>query len=52
LLDNLRASGGFDNELCIEFAFREREPANRNVVPMIRESVAFWRPFIDVGQPE
>ena len=52
LLDALRAGGGSDNELCMEFAFREREPADRNVVPMIRESVAFWRPFIDVGQPE
>lgn len=51
LLDTLRAGGGSENELCMEFAFREREPADRNVVPMIRESVAFWKPFIDVGQP-
>jgi hypothetical protein len=35
----------------MEFAFREREPADRNVIPMIRESVEFWRPYVDVGQP-
>jgi hypothetical protein len=33
----------------MEFAFREREPADRNVVAMIRESVAFWEPYADVG---
>lgn len=50
LIETIRAAGGGDNELCMEFAFREREPADRNVVPMIRESVEFWRPFADVGR--
>jgi sugar phosphate isomerase/epimerase len=49
LLDAVRAGGGTDNELCMEFAFREREPADRAVVPMTRESVDFWRPFVDTG---
>ena len=49
LLDAIRAGGGGDNELCLELAFREREPADRNVVPMIRESVDYWRPYADAG---
>lgn len=51
LLATVRASGGGDNELCMEFAFREREPADRDVASMIRESVEFWRPHVDVGAP-
>jgi sugar phosphate isomerase/epimerase len=49
LIAALRAGGGADNELCMEFAYREREPADRNVIASIRESVAFWRPFADTG---
>jgi sugar phosphate isomerase/epimerase len=49
LIESIRDGGGGDNELCMEFAFREREPADRNVVAMIRESVAFWRPYADAG---
>ncbi len=49
LIERIRAGGGGDNELCMEFAFREREPADRKVIPMIRESVAFWKPFADTG---
>jgi sugar phosphate isomerase/epimerase len=51
LLETLRAGGGEDNELCMEFAFREREPADRAVIAMTRESVAFWKPYVDVGRP-
>ena len=50
LIDAIKAGGGFDNELCLELAFREREPADRQVVPAMRESVAFWAPFVDVGR--
>lgn len=50
LLEAIRAGGGNDNELCMEFAFREREPADRNVLAMTRESVGFWKPFVDVGR--
>jgi sugar phosphate isomerase/epimerase len=50
LIEAIRAGGGEGNELCMELAFREREPADRNVLAMIRESVAFWEPFVDVGR--
>jgi sugar phosphate isomerase/epimerase len=49
LIETVRAGGGGDNEFCMEFAFREREPTDRNVVAMIRESVEFWKPYADVG---
>ncbi len=49
LIETVRQGGGGDNELCMEFAFREREPADRNVVRMIRELVEFWKPYADVG---
>lgn len=49
LIDAIEAAGGRGHELCMEFAFREREPADRAVVPAIRESVDFWRPYVDVG---
>jgi D-erythrulose 1-phosphate 3-epimerase len=51
LLDAIRAGGGGDNELCLELAFREREPADRNVVSMIRQSVDHWRPYAEPGLP-
>jgi len=50
LIEAIRSGGGGDNELCMEFAFREREPSDRNVVAKIKESVAFWKPFADVGR--
>ena len=34
----------------MEFAFREREPADRKVIAMVKESVEFWAPFADVGR--
>ena len=42
LLAAVRDGGGTDNELCLELAWREREPADRAVVSEMRESVAFW----------
>ena len=50
LIEAICSGGGGDNELCMEFAFREREPADRQVVAMIKESVEFWKPFADVGR--
>ena len=50
LLAAVRAGGGVDNEFCMELAFREREPSDRSVIPMTRESVDFWRPYVDVGR--
>lgn len=50
LIAAVRAGGGTDNELCLELAFREREPTDRQVVAGLRESVAFWAPFADAGR--
>ena len=50
LLAAVRQGGGIDNELCLELAFREREPADRDVVAAFRESVDFWAPYVDVGR--
>ena len=49
LIDTVKRAGGTDTEICMELSFREREPADSNVVEMIRESVAYWEPHIDTG---
>jgi D-erythrulose 1-phosphate 3-epimerase len=49
LIGAVRAGGGTKNELCLELAFREREPTDRQVVGAMRESVAFWEPHVDTG---
>lgn len=49
LISAVRAGGGTDNELCLELAFREREPTDRSVVAALRESVAYWAPYTDTG---
>lgn len=49
LLRALREGGAADNEICLELGFKEREPSDRQVIPHIRESIAFWAPHIDTG---
>jgi len=49
LLDTIRQGGGHDNELCLELAFREREPTDRAVISALRESVAYWAPHTKTG---
>ncbi|MFM8747183.1 MAG: sugar phosphate isomerase/epimerase family protein [Aestuariivirga sp.] len=49
LLAAVRAGGGHGNELCLELAFREREPADRSVVAAVKESVACWAPYARTG---
>ena len=49
LLAALAEGGAEDNEICLELSFKEREPNDRQVVPHIAESVAFWAPHIDSG---
>ena len=49
LLAAIKAGGGIDNELCLELAFREREPTDRNVVAALKESVAYWAPYTETG---
>ena len=49
LLAAFAAGGAQDNEICLELSFKEREPNDRQVIPQIAESVAFWAPHIDTG---
>ncbi len=49
LLRALAEGGAVDNEICLELSFKEREPNDRQVIPQIAESVAFWAPHIDSG---
>ncbi|WP_305967748.1 MULTISPECIES: sugar phosphate isomerase/epimerase [unclassified Mameliella] len=49
LLKALAEGGAVDNEICLELSFKEREPNDRQVIPQIAESVAFWAPHIDSG---
>jgi len=49
LIAAVKAGGGTDNELCLELAFREREPTDRSVVAAIKESVAYWAPHAKTG---
>ncbi|MBG1232344.1 sugar phosphate isomerase/epimerase family protein [Aestuariivirga litoralis] len=49
LLKAFAEGGAMDNEICLELSFKEREPNDREVIPQIAESVAFWAPHIDTG---
>lgn len=49
LLAAFAEGGAVDNEICLELSFKEREPNDRQVIPQIAESVAFWAPHIDSG---
>ena len=49
LLKAFAEGGAADNEICLELSFKEREPNDREVIPQIAESVAFWAPHIDTG---
>ena len=49
LLAAVRSGGGADNDFCLELAFREREPTDRNVVAALKESVAFFAPYAKTG---
>ncbi|WP_274424761.1 sugar phosphate isomerase/epimerase family protein [Chelativorans sp. YIM 93263] len=49
LLAAFAEGGAENNEICLELSFKEREPNDREVIPQIAESVAFWAPHIDSG---
>ncbi len=49
LLAAFAEGGAQDNEICLELSFKEREPNDREVIPQIAESIAFWAPHIDTG---
>jgi D-erythrulose 1-phosphate 3-epimerase len=50
LLDAIKRGGGTHNEICLELSFREREPTDHLVTDMMRESVDYWAPHVDVGR--
>ncbi|GAA4228513.1 hypothetical protein GGQ68_003511 [Sagittula marina] len=50
LLAAFAEGGAQDNEICLELSFKEREPNDREVIPQIAESIAFWAPHIDTGE--
>lgn len=50
LIEAIRSGGGTDNEICLELSFREREPTDRLVVEMIRESVDHWAAHVEAGR--
>ncbi|WP_152046752.1 sugar phosphate isomerase/epimerase family protein [Aureimonas psammosilenae] len=49
LLEAFAQGGAKHNEICLELSFKEREPNDRQVIPQIAESIAFWAPHIDTG---
>lgn len=49
LLKAFAQGDAVDNEICLELSFKEREPNDRQVIPQIAESVAFWAPHIESG---
>ena len=49
LLKAFAEGGAQNNEICLELSFKEREPNDREVIPQIAESVAFWAPHIATG---
>lgn len=48
LVAALSKFGPEDMEICLELSFREREPADRNVIDCIRRSVDYWRPHVNL----
>ena len=52
LLNALKEGGARSNEICLELSFKEREPNDRQVIPQMAESVAFWAPHIDTGESD
>ncbi|MDC0434233.1 sugar phosphate isomerase/epimerase [bacterium] len=52
LLQALEAGGAKSNEICLELSFKEREPNDRQVIPQMAESVAFWAPHINTGESD
>lgn len=46
IIDSIQRYGADDTILYFEFSFRERNPADQQVIPHIKESVDYWRPFV------
>lgn len=48
VLQHLDAYGADDTLLLFELSFKEREPAESNILPHLKGSVDYWRPFVSV----
>jgi hypothetical protein len=46
VLRHLEEYGADDTLLLFELSFKEREPAESNILPHLKDSVDFWRPFV------
>jgi sugar phosphate isomerase/epimerase len=46
LLSAIKKWGHPEMELCLELAFREREPNDRQAVDLLRQSVEYWKPYV------
>ncbi len=46
VLAALNKAGAGDIELIFEHSFKERQPADSTVIPVLKESVAYWRPMV------
>ena len=46
ILSSLKNNKIDDIDLIFEFSFRERQPADSNVIPHLVESANYWRSFI------
>jgi sugar phosphate isomerase/epimerase len=46
IITSLEKNNVSDIDLIFEFSFRERQPADSDVIPHLVESVNYWRPYI------
>ena len=47
LINLLEKSNLNNTELLFELSFREREPTESKVIAILKESVSFWKPFVE-----
>ena len=47
VIEALEDSGAKETTLYLELSFRERQPYESNVIRDLKQSVEFWRPFVD-----
>jgi hypothetical protein len=45
-VSSLKNNNVDDMDLIFEFSFRERQPADSNVIPHLIESANYWRSYI------
>jgi D-erythrulose 1-phosphate 3-epimerase len=48
MLQALRDGNSDTNELVFEFSFRERNPTDGIAIDALRESVEYWRPYVEI----